>query len=145
VAILSHSGSARAAMVNEMRVEWTFLALVTTQALHSVEEYAFRLYDVFPPARFVSGLISDNRERGFLIFNVGLVAFGVWCYLWPVRRHAASAVSLGWLWVGIELINGVGHPIWSLIERGYTPGVVTAAALLPLALLLARQLRTQPP
>ena len=129
----------------KMRVEWTFLALVTTQALHSIEEYAFRLYDVFPPARFVSGLISDDRERGFVIFNVGLVAFGVWCYVWPVRRHWASAASVAWLWVCIELVNGVGHPIWSLLERGYTPGVVTALVLLPLALLLARQLSTQPP
>jgi uncharacterized protein with HXXEE motif len=125
-----------------VRLEWTFLALVTTQALHSVEEYCFRLYDVFPPARFVSGLISNDRERGFVIVNVALVAFGVWCYVWPVRRHWASAVSVGWAWVCIELINGVVHPTWSLIARGYRPGVVTALVLLPLALLLARQLRT---
>src|SRR3990172_5174651 len=138
-------GRRRASMVSRMRLESTFLALVALQALHSVEEYAFRLYEVFPPARFVSGLISDDRERGFLIFNAGLVAFGFWCYVWPVRRQWPPAASLAWLWVCIELLNGVGHPAWSLIERGYTPGVVTALVLLPLALLLARQLRTQTP
>jgi uncharacterized protein with HXXEE motif len=124
------------------RLECTLLVLVATQALHSVEEYCFRLYDVFPPARVVSGLISDDRERGFLIFNVGLVAFGVWCYACPVRRHWESAESFAWVWVCIELVNGIGHPLWSVLARGYTPGVVTALVLLPLALRLAGQLRT---
>ena len=124
-----------------MRIQWTFFALVAAQALHSLEEYTFRLYEVFPPARFVSGLISRDPQRGFVVFNVALVAFGLWCYLWPVRRQWASASLLAWLWVGIELINGIGHPTWSLIQRGYTPGVATAPLLLFLALYLARQLR----
>jgi hypothetical protein len=123
------------------RFEASFLALVGTQAAHSVEEYIGRLYDVFPPARFVSGLISENLERGFVIFNVGLVAFGIWCFLWPVRKHWLAAVPVAWLWVGIELVNGVGHPLWSLRELRYTPGVATAPVLLLLALYVARQLR----
>lgn len=126
-----------------MQLKSTFLALVLVQALHSLEEYAFRLYEVFPPARLVSGLFSHDLERGFVMFNAGLVTFGLWCYLWPVRRVWPSAVPLAWLWVGIELLNGVGHPAWSLVRRGYTPGVVTALVLLPLALLLARRLRAQ--
>ena len=123
------------------RFEASFLALVGTQAAHSVEEYIGRLYDVFAPARFVSGLISANLERGFVIFNVGLVAFGIWCFLWPVRKNWLAAVPLAWLWVGIELVNGVGHPLWSLRELRYTPGVATAPVLLLLALYVARQLR----
>jgi hypothetical protein len=43
--------------------------------------------------------------------------------------------------VVIEFINGVGHPIWSLRQGGYTPGVATAPLLLVLALALGRQLR----
>ena len=124
-----------------MRIQWTFFALVAAQALHSLEEYTFRLYEVFPPARFVSGLISRDPQRGFVVFNVALVAFGLWCYLWPVRRQWSSASLLAWLWVDIEPINGIGHPIWSLNQRGYTPGVATAPLLLFLALYLARQLR----
>jgi hypothetical protein len=120
-----------------------FLALVCVQALHSAEEYAFRLYDVFPPARLVSGLISADRPRGFLIFNVALVAFGFGCYLFPVRRGWPSAAAFAWLWVGIELVNGIGHPAWSIARRGYTPGVATALVLLPLALLLARRLASR--
>jgi hypothetical protein len=124
-----------------MSIKPTFLALIVVQACHSVEEYAFRLYDVFPPARFVSGLISDDLRRGFIIFNVGLVAFGIWCYLWPVRREWPTAAALAWFWVGIELVNGIGHPAWTLARRAYTPGVATALLLLPLALLLAHRLR----
>lgn len=121
-----------------------FAALIAAQAAHSVEEYAGRLYESFAPAQFVSGLVSGNLERGFVIANVVLVSFGVWCLLWPVRRRWASAVSLAWVWVGVELVNGVGHPLWSIRQGGYTPGVVTAPVLLALALLLARELRARP-
>jgi hypothetical protein len=114
-----------------MRWRNTFLGLVAVQVLHSLEEYRGRLYDVFPPARLVSGLI---------IFNVALVVFGVWCFLWPIRRCWPSATGLAWIWVGIELINGIGHPLWSLAVAGYTPGIATAPFLLVLALYLARQL-----
>ena len=73
------------------RIQLTFLALVAAQAVHSVEEYAFRLYEVFAPARFVSGLISSDLQRGFAIGNLTLVAFGFWCFLWPIRRTLAQS------------------------------------------------------
>jgi hypothetical protein len=123
-----------------MKLSLTFITLVTVQAAHSVEEYVGRLYDVFPPAQFVSGLISTNLRRGFVIFNVALVLFGVWCYWWPIRRRRRSAAAFAWFWVTIELINGIGHPLWSLRERAYTPGLITAPLLLVLAVHLAWQL-----
>ena len=73
--------------------------------------------------------------------NLALVAFGLWCWAWPVRRQWSVAAPLAWLWVAIELVNGVGHPLWSLREFRYTPGVATAPMLLVLAIYLARQLR----
>jgi hypothetical protein len=123
------------------RFQLTFLCLVATQAAHSLEEYEGRLYDVFPPARFMSGLLSTDLQRGFVIFNVLLVAFGVWCLAWPVRRGWSVAPPLAWGWVAIELLNGIGHPLWSLRAHAYTPGVATAPLLLLLALYLAAQLR----
>ena len=125
------------------RFQVTFLALVLAQAAHSTEEYLGRLYEIFAPARFVSGLISQDLERGFLIFNASLVLFGLWCFLWPVRHQWPSAVPLAWLWVAIELGNGVGHSLWSLRQLRYTPGVVTAVILLFISLSLMRQLRGQ--
>ncbi len=101
-----------------------------------------RLWESFPPTRFLTGLISQDLEQGFVVINVSLVAFGVWCFLWPVRRQWPGALGLAWLWVGIELINGIGHPLWSLSQLGYTPGLATAPVLLILALYLASQLRS---
>jgi hypothetical protein len=123
------------------RFQLSFLVLVAIQAAHSIEEYVGRLYEIFPPAQAVSGLISDDLERGFVIFNVALVTFGLWCFTWPVRGQWRSAVPLTWFWVVIELINGIGHPLWTLAEWKYTPGVATAPFLLFLALYLAWQLR----
>ncbi len=119
-----------------------FGALVLAQAAHSLEEYMGRLWESFPPTRFLTGLISQDLEQGFVVINVSLVAFGVWCFLWPVRRQWPGALGLAWLWVGIELINGIGHPLWSLSQLGYTPGLATAPVLLILALYLASQLRS---
>jgi hypothetical protein len=126
--------------VKVLRARATFGALVFTQAAHSVEEYVGRLWETFPPARLVSGLISSDRELGFIVLNMTLVAFGVWCFLWPVRGQWRMAGPVAALWVGLELINGVGHPLWSLRQGVYTPGVATAPILFVLAILLARQL-----
>jgi len=119
----------------------TFAALILAQAAHSAEEYVGRLYDVFPPARLVAGLVSNDRERGFIIVNAALIAFGAWCVLGPARRGLASAVPLAWFWAVLETINGIGHPLWALSARRYTPGAATAPLLLALALYLAWQLR----
>ena len=125
------------------RLDASFIALVGIQAAHSVEEYLWRLYEVFPPARFVSGLVSQDLRHGFSIANVVLVTLGLWCFVWPIRRRWRSAMTIGWVWVTIELINGVVHLLWSLRELRYTPGVATAPVLLVLALYLARQLQAE--
>jgi hypothetical protein len=125
------------------RIDATFGALVLAQAAHSIEEYRGRLWESFPPVRFLTGLFSSDRELVFIILNVALVAFGVWCLLWPVRRRWPAAVGLMWGWAVIETINGVGHPLWSLRQGGYTPGVITAPILLVIALYLGAQLRNR--
>jgi hypothetical protein len=76
----------------------TFGALVLAQAAHSVEEYAGRLWESFPPARVLTGAIASDREVGFLLINVALVAFGLWCLAWPVWRNWPSAVPLAAAW-----------------------------------------------
>ena len=126
------------------RFQLTFGALVLAQAAHSIEEYVGRLWKSFPPARFLAGLVSPDFERGFIVINVCLVAFGLWCLIWPVRRGWTVAVPLAWFWIVIETINGIGHPVWSLRNGGYTPGLITAPVLLFLALYLARELWRAP-
>lgn len=123
------------------RVKVAFSALVLVQIAHSIEEYIGRLWESFPPARFLTGLISSDRELGFVVMNSALVAFGLWCLLFPVRKAWPSAAGLIWFWIVLEIINGVGHPAWTLRQGGYTPGVLTAPILFVIALYLAIQLR----
>ena len=93
------------------RFQLAFGALVLTQAAHSIEEYFGRLWELFPLARFVTSLVSSNLERGFIVINVALIAFGLWCFIWPVRRGWPVAGALAWLWVVVGMVNGIGHPL----------------------------------
>jgi hypothetical protein len=118
-----------------------FLALVLTQTAHSIEEYRTRLYDVFAPARAVSGLVSADRRVGFAIVNAALVGFGIWCALVPIRAGWPSARGFAWAWALLESVNGSVHVLWALSAGAYRPGLLTAPLLLAVALTLAWRLR----
>jgi hypothetical protein len=129
----------------DRRVQAAFLALVLAQAAHSIEEYVFRLYDVFQPARWVSGLVSEDVRAGFAILNVSIVALGLLCYFYRIRPGHPSARGWVWFWVTVELVNGIGHPFLALVRRAYLPGVVTAPILFAVALYLAFRLVDESP
>lgn len=122
-------------------IKGAFSALIVVQAAHSIEEYGGRLWESFPPARVVTGLVSSDHELGFIIINSALVAFGLWCALFPVRRQWPSARSVTGSWVVVETINGLGHLAWTLRQGGYTPGVLTAPILVAVALYIAVLMR----
>ena len=119
------------------RGQFAFLFLILAQGAHSIEEYVTKLYDVFPPARFVSSLVSNDLAFGFVVINTALVAFGLWCWAVPVRSGWHSTRVLVWFWTMLELANGIGHLALALSRRGYFPGVMTAPLLLLLAGYLA--------
>jgi hypothetical protein len=124
----------------DARTRAAFLALIVAQAAHSIEEYCFRLYEVFAPARFVSGLFAADARVGFAIANVLLVLFGVWCYAGRVRPNRPSARAFAWFWALLELGNGVSHTFFSVVRHAYFPGVATAPLLLGLSLYLCARL-----
>lgn len=117
-----------------------FLALVLVQAAHSVEEYVFRLYDVFAPARFASSLVSSDLGVGFVVLNASFFVFGLWCYFALVRPGRPAAAGFVWGWVVVELVNGIGHSLLSAFRGGYFPGVATAPVLFLIAAYLAARL-----
>jgi hypothetical protein len=127
------------------RAQWLFGALVLAQVAHSVEEYFFELWTTLPPARMLSGLVSPDLERGFLVINIAIFIFGVWCVLWPVRRGWPSARTIMRGWVIVEIANGFVHPLWSMLNGIYVAGTGTAPFLLTIALLLAVELRHREP
>ncbi len=116
----------------------TFLVLVLIQALHSIEEYYGKLWEVFPPATYVCSLVSDDLVFGFLVINVGLFAFGILGYIFLVRTGSHFGPFLAWFWIIIEVANGIVHPAWSIDEGGYTPGVLTAPFLLITSIYLIK-------
>ena len=120
------------------KIERTFLILVLVQGLHSAEEYVGEIWEKFPPARFLCSLVSDNLVTGFLVINIGLLVFGLWCWLFPIRNTYSYAPILVWFWIVLELINGIGHPIWTVMQKAYTPGIITAPILLVIAIVLFR-------
>ena len=119
----------------------TFLALIIAQAAHSVEEFVFGLWKVLLPSRWALDSSVDARALVFVLANIAVVSFGIWCYAVRVRTGHASAVRLMWLWAVVEMINGSAHIVMALRRGGYFPGVATAAVLLVIAVLLAAQLR----
>lgn len=121
-----------------------FAILIAAQAAHSVEEYAFRLFDVFAPARVVSSLFSGNLSAGFAFANAGIVLFGVWCYLARVRPSHPSGRAYAWFWTILELANGLGHTMLAAARGGYFPGLGTAPALICVSLYLGRTLARRP-
>ena len=123
------------------QIRMTFAALVLAQAAHSTEEYLGRLWEALLSPRVVAMVFSSNPQRGFLIANILIVAFGAWCALWPVRRGWPVARTLMWGWIVVEIANGILHPLVALAFQRYIAGVVTAPVLLALALRLAYLLR----
>jgi Protein of unknown function with HXXEE motif len=124
------------------RIRITFLLIVLVQGLHSIEESFGKLWEVYPPATFLSGLVSLNLKTGFIIINVGLFIILTLTWLTTFSK-SYSTRGLLWLWVILEIINGVGHCIWAIIRRSYVPGLATAPILIILALCMV-MLLTKP-
>jgi hypothetical protein len=128
----------------DSRTRTAFGLLVLSQAVHSIEEYVRRLFDVFPLTRFVSGLFSRDLATGFAIANAGIIAFGLWCYLVPLRSGRPSARAMAWGWVIVELANGVVHVLLAVAKGGYFPGLGTAPLLIASSVYLAFGLASRP-
>ncbi len=114
----------------ERRTQLAFVLVILAQTAHSLEEYVARLYEVFPPARFVSSLFSDDLSIGFALANLLLISSGLWCWAVPIRRGWPSAHAVGWFWAVLELANGTIHLGLAVMRAGYFPGVLTAPLLI---------------
>jgi hypothetical protein len=121
------------------KIKIGFLLLVLTQAAHSVEECYGRLWEVYAPAKFITSLVSNDHEKGFVIINIGLFITGMLIWLAVIRNNPSAVIPV-WVLTILEIINSVGHSVWAVMERDYVPGVATAPILFILALYLVNQL-----
>ena len=123
------------------KIRAAFLAIVVLQALHSVEEYFFRLYEVFPPIVYVYRDAPQLAKPAFIVFNVLLLVAGLVCFLrwvWPGRPGAKAVM---WIWIGGEAFNATAHATWWIVTPQYNPGLVTGLMFVPLVAWLAYLLR----
>ena len=126
-------------MIMTKPIRLTFLLIALVQGLHSIEEFIGKLWDVYPPATYLCGLVSSNLRTGFIIINVSLFFVLMLTWLGTFSKFLSIRPFL-WFWSIMELINGIGHSIWSITEGSYTPGLLTAPLLLILAVNMLRLL-----
>ena len=124
-----------------LSVSGRFGLLIAAQAVHSVEEYVTRLYDVLAPARLVSDAFGLDRPSGFIAANLLLNLFGLWCWLAHVRPGRGGWRGLAWFWAILESANGTAHLALAILADGYFPGLFTAPLLFALGIALAARLR----
>jgi hypothetical protein len=89
--------AATAQAIGMSRVQMAFAALVLAQA-HSDRGVRRPPVETFPPARVVSGMVSDDLPRGFVVANLLLVAFGLWAWQDRCVAHGycgAPGVDMG--------------------------------------------------
>ena len=110
------------------------------KGLYSIEEYVGKLWENLPPASMRCSLVYDNLATGFLIINIGPIVFGLWSWLYPVRKNYFYAPFLVGFWIVLEPINGMHRTsYWVDRTKSHTPGIVTAPIFLVVAVVLLRR------
>ncbi len=112
-----------------------YLAGIVVQCLHATEEYLMDFHVLFP------GLFGYRwTGRLFIVFNLSWLLLFVWSY-WGVRRKIRLAYLVVWFFALVGGIgNGIVHPVLSILEGGYFPGLITSVAGLVLGILLVKEL-----
>lgn len=117
---------------------WLYLALALTQAAHSIEEVLTGLWRWMP---VVSGALHGRvqsipvmswSEQGFAAANMVIIAL-------MLGFSPLVFINRTWTWTVatvvavIETINGIFHSTTAILYRAYSPGCITAVALILLS------------
>jgi len=113
-----------------------FLLLIILQAIHSAEEFIFRLYERFPPMRFLYQNAPYLAKPAFAVSNASLVLIGLICFFYWVQAARKGARAVVWVWIVIESLNVVAHIVWAILISGYDPGLVTGGLFVPVLIYL---------
>jgi hypothetical protein len=114
------------------------------QALHSLEEFIFKFYEVFPPMASIYRNAPGLAQPAFVFANSLLVLVAFVClfgWVWPARQ---GAKAVAWVWVGVEAFNVIAHGVWAILIWGYNPGLVTGLGFVPVVAYLTYLLRRVP-
>ena len=101
---------------------------------HLLEETIFGFYLTFPE---LLGLSAWPMSL-FLFFNLSLIAIWTTGLLWQVPSRLFTTM---YFFLGIaSALNGVAHPLFSYLNSGYFPGLVTSPAIAIVGILLLKRL-----
>lgn len=115
-----------------------FFWLITAQLIHALEEYAFELWVVFAPARYLSGLVSENVEFGYILINITIILAGYFCCFKIIATGSNWTNFIILFWLFFETGNGLGHIVLSGLLGYHIPGLFTSPLLLIAAFVLWR-------
>ena len=86
------------------RISINFLLIALVQGLHSIEEFFGKLWEVYLPATFLSGLVSTNLKPGFIIINFSLFIILMLTWLTTFSKSYSTRGIL-WIWIILETIR----------------------------------------
>jgi hypothetical protein len=118
------------------RIKTAFLLMILLQAIHSVEEYIFKLYEVFPPMLFAYRNSPELAQAAFITFNLVLFLFGLICFFYWVQPTRKGARVIVWAWIMIQIATFAAHLVWAILIGGYNPGLATAVLFVPVIVYL---------
>src|SRR6266446_3276848 len=121
-----------------------FLLLVILQAIHSAEEFIFRLYERFPPMRLLYQNAPYLAKPAFVISNASLVLIGLGCFYYWVQPARKGARAVVWVWLIMESLNVTAHLVWAILIGGYNPGLVSGVLFVPVLIYLFYLMRRVP-
>ena len=122
-----------------------FLLLGLAQALHSIEEIWFHLYDFAGKAAITAPPIlayfSSFRMKAeiFAILNIIIIVIMLVSLPFFENRHR-WALRAALFWAIVEILNGLAHITIAIIFSQYFPGSLSAPLLLLSGSMLLHQL-----
>lgn len=118
------------------RIVSIYLIAIAVQCMHVCEEYLMNFHIKLPE------LLGYDEWSGklFVAFNL------IWLFVFVLAAYGLlHNVRLAYLVVWFFAIvggigNGIFHPVLSIIEGGYFPGLITSAAHLVVGIVLIKEL-----
>jgi hypothetical protein len=135
-AVLTISREIRISALSELnRVRRVAAMTIVLQCAHFTEEWYSGFHRRFPE---MLGLVPWSNTF-FAFFN--LIWIAIWCLCAAFLRNQPRVLSFPiWFLAIASFLNGIGHPVLSIVSGGYFPGLWSSPFVGAAGLLLFRAL-----
>ena len=112
-----------------------FLIGIACQCLHCIEEFVTGFHLLFPPL-FGLSAISAEIFVGFNVFWIGIWALSAF----GIMRCVRIAYFPVWFFALAMCLNAIAHPLLSVWQTDYFPGLITSPLVGMMGVLILSQL-----